>query len=498
MEFEYLPKEEKILCIPKNYTEEKGIKAYLTRYEEGYRFNPLFKLKLWDGKNTQYNSKNKTLPMGLWKEAVKCCDEFGYNYKFLNGQEFPLNRDVKKKEFLNFIKEFFSDYKHEPREYQLEAAWEVIKNRYGNISVATSGGKTFIYSMILFFLMNKYPGKKFLLVVPSKTLVTQFYDDIIEFNYKNEIDINIQEIFGESENPRTMDPLREPNIVISTFQSLIYEDEVKSDKPEPVRMGANGKPRKVVKKKVTKLRYPKEWYKDFWSVTVDEGHRAKSLSFTKKILKSTQKNAYYRWGMSGSFPAEDTNDMMEIMAKTGPILYKIKAKTLMDAGFITKVKIRCLHVNHNNYNFAELLEIVSMRDKKAMYDLEVAKIQLREDRLKLINDVVNECNSTTLVLFHNTEYGERILEYLKANTTDENREFYYIDGSINNKKRSNIKIELGEKTKMIDYTILDFGNYKLEFVSDKEILLSDGSYKKASDIDENDDISDEFIKIYKK
>ena len=70
MEFEYLPKEEKILCIPKNFTEEKGIKSYLTRYEDGYRFSPLFKLKLWDGKNTQYNSQNKTLPMGLWKEAV--------------------------------------------------------------------------------------------------------------------------------------------------------------------------------------------------------------------------------------------------------------------------------------------------------------------------------------------------------------------------------------------------------------------------------------------
>lgn len=489
MEFEYLPKEEKIKCYPKNNIELKGIKSYLTRYEENYRFNPLFKLKLWDGKNTKFNKTDNTFPMGLWKEGVKCCQEFGYSFKYLNGKEFPLNRDVKKKEFLDFIKDFFSEYKYQPRDYQLDAAWEIIKNRYGNIAVATSGGKTLIYSMILFFLMTKYPGKKFLLIVPSKTLVTQFYDDVHAFNYRNQIDLNIQEIYGATEKPRTTNELREPDFVISTFQSLIYEDDIKPEN-QKVKKNANGKIIKNTKKKVTKLRYPKEWYKQFWSVSVDEGHRSKSLSFTKKILKSTQKNAYYRWGMSGSFPKDDTNDMMEIMAKTGPVLYTVKAKTLMDEGFISKVKIRCLHVNHHNYDFAELLEIVSMRDKKAMYDLEMAKVQVREDRTKLINDIVNECDSTTLVLFHNTEYGENLFEYLKTNTNDTNREFYFIDGKVNNKKRSNIKVELGDTTKDIEYTILDYGEHKLELPSNKKIILLNGEHKLISEITENDIISD--------
>lgn len=496
MEFEYLINDEKIKCYPKNQTELRGIKSYLTRYVDGFRFDPLFKLKLWDGKNTKYNKENNTFPLGLWKEAVKCCEEFGYNYSFKNGNEFPLNREVKKKEFVEFITDFFSEFKYQPRDYQINAAWEVIKNRYCNISVATSGGKTLIYSMVYFFLMHKYPGKKFLLIVPSKTLVTQFYDEIQEFNYRGQIKFNAQEIFGKDEKPRTMDPLSEPNLIISTFQSLAYEDKIEPvvDPKKPVRIGANGKPRKEKAKVVSKLRYEPSWYKQFWSVTVDEGHKAKSLSFTKKILKATEKKAYYRWGMSGSFPADDTNDMMEIMAKTGPVVYKVKAKDLMDAGFITKVKIKCLHLRHQNYNFTELLEIVSNRDKKAMYDLECAKIQLRDDRLAFINDIVNECTSTTLVLFHNTEYGEKMFEYLKANTTDPDREFYFIDGSVNNKKRNNIKIALADTSNVkIEYTILNFGDYELELKSDTKILLSNGDYKNASDICENDDIDDNFL-----
>ena len=50
----------------------------------------------------------------------------------------------------------------------------------------------------------------------------------------------------------------------------------------------------------------------------------------------------------------------------------------------------------------------------------------------------------------------------------------------------------------VEYTILNFGDYEIEFRSDFNILLSNGSYKKAKDIDDNDDIDDKFIKKYKK
>jgi len=403
----------------------------------------MYKNKLWNGKRSLYNNEQDLIPMGLWKEAFKCCDEFGYNFNFINKKEFPLNREAKLDDFKNFISDFFKDYKFQPRDYQIRVAYNIIKNRYCNISVATSGGKTLIYSMVMFYLLSKYPDKKFLLVVPSKTLVTQFYDDVIEFNHKNQIDINAQEIFGDAEKPRIVDETRDANFVIATFQSLIYEQKI--DDPKA----------KNKTKTKTVLKFSKDWYKQFWSITGDEFHKGKSASYSKKIFKYTLNNAYYRWGMSGTFPDDSTYEMMEIMSKTGPVVDTVKAKELMDLGFITKVKIKGILMNHNDYEFTDLLEQVSSRDKKAAYDLEVAKIQESTDRLKIINNIISKANSNTLVLFHNTEYGKIIFDYLVKNNSD--KDFHYIDGSINNKKRTVIKKEMEKTGAKVQVLVASFG-----------------------------------------
>jgi superfamily II DNA/RNA helicase len=82
-----------------------------------------------------------------------------------------------------------------------------------------------IYSLVIFYLLNNLgKGKKFLLVVPSKTLVTQFYDDIINF-CQDKLYLNIKEIFGEEEKPRTRFIDEEPNLYIGTFQSLADKDK---------------------------------------------------------------------------------------------------------------------------------------------------------------------------------------------------------------------------------------------------------------------------------
>jgi superfamily II DNA or RNA helicase len=435
---------ERIHIEPEDKTELRGIKSWFDRYVDGYMFSPIYKNKLWNGKRTEYDSETNTLPMGLWKEVFKCCEEFGYSFNFVNKKEFPINRDIKLNDFQEFIKDFFKDYKFQPREYQIRVAFNILKNRYCNIAVATSGGKTLIYSMVLFYLISKYPKKRFLLVVPSKTLVSQFFDDVIEFN-QNKLNLNIQEIFGEEEKPRTLDPTKESNFVIATFQSLTYDN---------IQILKNGKEKKTPK-------YPKEWFKDFWSITVDEAHRSKSDSYSKKILKYTLNNAYYRWGMSGSFPVDESYEMMSIMSKTGPVVDTVKARELMDNGFITQVKIKQILMYHNNYQFAETLEIVGSRDKKSAYDLEVEKIQESPHRLDVINQIVSKCKSNTLVLFHNISYGTQMFEYLKELNPD--KDFFYIDGSVkeNGSKKNPensrkwIKLQM-EKTDRVKILIASF------------------------------------------
>lgn len=162
-------------------------------------------------------------------------------------------------------------------------------------------------------------------------------------------------------------------------------------------------------------------------ICVSNCHKSNSKSY-RKILKRTIGYAYYRWGMSGSFPKDETYEMSKIMEKTGPVLDKVTARELMDAGYLTQVKVKQLYINHNDYPFRESLERVIKRDRKTAYDLEVTRVQESVERLHLIKDIVDKCKSATLVLFHNTEYGHTLMEFLSKNC--EGKEFYYIDGKV--------------------------------------------------------------------
>jgi len=462
MKLEYLPESENIKIIPEERYEYLAVKKWFARRPEGYMFDTRFKMKWWDGFNHGFDKETDTIPMGLWREVWKMCEELGYPFNFVNKEEFPINRKVKKSEAIAWFREFLNDNSMDEREYQLRVAASILKDRYCNIAVATSGGKTFIYSLVVFWLMaHGHSNKKFLLVVPSKTLVAQFYDDLLKYN-NGKFDLNIQEIFDEGEDPRITNPDKEPNIIIGTFQSLAGETKIK-DK--------NGK----LTTKVS-LKYPKEWFKQFFSITVDEGHKSKSASY-KKILKSTFCNAYYRWGMSGTFYKDDTEEMMQIMMLTGPVIEVVKAKELMDKGYIAKVKIKGVVLNHNDFVFAENLYNVSTRDKKVCYDLECAKIQESEERLVIINKIVAQCKANTLVLFHNTEYGEKLFEYLKERNPD--KTFHYIDGSIKNKDRMPIKEDM-EKTDIVRILIASFGVFStgVSINAITNILLTQ-SFKKS-------------------
>jgi superfamily II DNA or RNA helicase len=166
--------------------------------------------------------------------------------------------------------------------------------------------------------------------------------------------------------------------------------------------------------------------------------------------------------MSGSFYKNDSCEMMNIMALTGPVVDTVKAKELIDKGFISKVKIKSVLIKHNDFDFTENLKIVASRDKKSAYDLETAKIQESNERLEIINKIVSQCKQNTLVLFHNTEYGQKILKYLKENNKD--KEFFYIDGSVKNNgnskniinNRNYIKKEM-EKTDKVKVLVASFG-----------------------------------------
>ena len=193
---------------------------------------------IWDG--TIDHFKNGIIRYGLWKEIYRCCKEHGYKFD-IDKSQFPFDLDIKIEDIQNFSKEYYIDYRVQPTEnnpvgyftpyeHQIDAIYNMLKYKYGIIEVATAGGKSLIFSTFMFYILRYInPDYKFLLIVPQMSLVTQFYDDVIDYNtgynkeQKNPFDIRIEEIF--SDKPRKVRDGIVPNLFIGTYQSLINYPE---------------------------------------------------------------------------------------------------------------------------------------------------------------------------------------------------------------------------------------------------------------------------------
>jgi hypothetical protein len=242
MKFRYDKEKEELVVSEASRIEYHQMELWLTRYVKGYKFMPQFKMGVWNGKQSYF--KNGRINLGLWKEALRGCQEIGVSFTLENKEDFPLNREVTLQSVKEFCEEYFKDHKVKtsegwkpfmPYEHQIESAYKILKNRFCMAEVATSGGKSLIISIVMFYTLKKIdPDAKFLIIVPSITLVTQFYDNIMEYNWgentleeqrdeklEGEIkscDIRVEEIM--SEKPRKHSGTKDANVYIGTYQSL--------------------------------------------------------------------------------------------------------------------------------------------------------------------------------------------------------------------------------------------------------------------------------------
>ena len=431
MKFEISKDRTKLILKESTREEYNQLKNILTPKVKGYRFMQKFKYSNWDGSINFFN--NGIIDIGLWHECYKCCQEYGYSFNIINKEIFPRDNKITKESVEKFVNEFFDGYKTNkgqpfiPYEHQIEAAFKMLKHKFGNVCVATSGGKSLIFSIMCFYILKKRPDAKILLCTPSIGLVNQFYNDIFDYNLgfnneqKNPLDIRIQEIM--SDKPRKVRDGIEPNIYIGTYQSLINYGTTEL---EP------------------------DFFKKFNVVCVDEAHTAKNISITT-IFKKTFGYAQYRVGMSGTYPNENTAEWLSIESITGPKLITVKAKELMDKGLISNVKIKALLLQYDEKEFAEsVYTIKKYGNGKKAYELEKEFSQNSEKRKLFLTKLVNKFKNNSIVLFHNIDYGTKLYNFFRSNVQD--KDFYYIDGTTSSEKREYIKkqMELTDgKTKIL-------------------------------------------------
>lgn len=230
MKFKLNENNTELILTSSTKEEYNQLKLSLSKFVKNYFFMAKFKLTPWDGKITFLRTDR--IYFGLWFEIYKICKEYGYPFIIENKEQFPMDKTIEKIEVEKYVKEFYKDHKTKediaipftPYEHQIEALYKILKHKFGLIEVATAGGKSLIFGSLVFYYLTKInPNAKFLLIVPSISLVTQFYNDIMDYNLgyhienKNPCAIKIDEIM--SDKPRKHFD-GEPNIFIGTYQSL--------------------------------------------------------------------------------------------------------------------------------------------------------------------------------------------------------------------------------------------------------------------------------------
>jgi superfamily II DNA or RNA helicase len=450
MKFRYDKETEEIVVSEATRIEYHQINLWLTRHVKGYRYMPAFKMGVWNGQQTYF--KNGRVNIGLWKEAMRGCKEIDAPFILENKEDFPLNRDITLNKVIDFCKEFFKDHKvrtkdgqwvpFAPYEHQIESAYKILKNRYCMAEVATSGGKSLIISIVMFYTLKHIDANaKFLIIVPSITLVTQFYDNIVEYNYginnlvemrdnKSDTivsgthipcDVRVEEVM--SDRPRKFSGTQNPNVYIGTYQSL--------------------------------EKWPKEFFQQFHTVVTDEAHGAKAKTINT-ILHKTFGYAYSRFGVSGTFPEDDTCEILNIQSVLGPKITEVSANELKEKGIITPMDVKVVILNHNDSEFGERMKLIKKSGNgKDAFDLEKAYIHASGRRLDFIKKVVDKCDSNTLLLFHTIEYGQAILKKLQSECPD--KEFYYIDGEISGRKREVIKKDMENTDGKVRVLVASYG-----------------------------------------
>ena len=382
----------------------------LNRRVDNWRFHPLVKKGLWDG-YISYIKDDKWIPSGLWREVMNVCKEYGYELK-INGITELFDRTIKQEEFTEWALDFFKDNPDgiTPRDYQIEAAFNILKFRKCLSELATSAGKTLISFLVVSYMIEKNKAEKILFIVPNVSLVVQASEDFLEYNWRNRVAIKVQQIYSGQKIRAGR------NVVIGTYQSLVKKE--------------------------------KSYFEQFDAVIIDETHKAKSASIKTILQKCT--NAKYRTGLSGTIPKPNTLDRLTLMAYTGPVITEVTANYLQNEGHIAQCHVKVIKMDYAPQSTKDAFREMSQNryESKDVFKFEQNYIINSPGRLNFITSIISRVKRNSLVLFHRIEHGRKIYEKLRQ---ESDKTVYYVDGGIDSDIREEFKrkMEAGEEVVIV-------------------------------------------------
>ena len=348
-----------------------AITENLTVFQDGYQFNPAYRMGQWDGKVRFFKvfsdknsgvSNSLLIPFGFFENVLNFVKKNSLSFSLNASNGFDKNSNFKfnKEDFMNFIDNINLPFK--PYDYQLEGAIKILQDKRLILQAATGAGKSFIIYLALRYLHSK--NKKILVIVPNISLTLQLKSDFISYNWK-ETDEQVKLIGGEFNNK----DLETHNVIISTWQSL--------------------------------ARIPKEHLKRFDVLINDETHNAKSL-ILNQIITDTE-NAYIRVGLTGTVPRVKA-DRFKIISVFGKVHKLITPQGLIEKGLATPVEIKLLYFIHNKRRFSN-------------YKKEIEYLDNNQKRTEIISNIASKVSflnkdkqENSLVLFNTVEFGKFLFE----------------------------------------------------------------------------------------
>ena len=402
---------------------------YFTFYVPGYKFMPAYKNKLWDGKIRLFNTFNKLLYAGLSDYVKKFCEE--REYEFENKIQ-PIGHDLPEEEYHKFLKKLNLSFS--PRDYQTEAFFTSVKAGRKLLLSPTASGKSFII-----YLLVRYYNVRTLIIVPTISLVSQLASDFADYGFAS--DQFIHRIYSGQDKETNK------QIVISTWQSI--------------------------------FRLPKSYFESFDLIIGDEAHLFKAKSLTTIMEKLS--DCKYRFGFTGTLDGTLTHKLV-LEGLFGPVNNVTSTDELIKQKYLSKLEIKALVLGYSDTTRKLVV--------KSNYQDEMDFISRCSIRNNFIKNLTINLQGNTLLLFQYVDkHGVVLYDMIKKEAKD--RKVFFVSGSVKGEDRESIrKIVEQHKDERI---VLEFGDIKIICKEDDDILLSNGKTKKAKNISENDDISDDWI-----
>lgn len=362
------------------------------------RYSPAYRLGRWDGTQSFCTLGGRTY-LNLLDKILPILIKHGYELEILD------HRKKHHFEFQPIDESFLSDtkwpaghrFETQPivlRDYQVQAINECINNVQGIIMAPTSSGKTIITSS-LSKLAERY-GRT-IVIVPNKNLVMQTEED-----YRN-IGLDVGVLFGDrKEYHRTH--------TICTWQSLNILDKKSKDALDDDQLAV--------------------FLDNLVAVICDEVHMVKNMGVLHNLLTQTFANVPIRWGLTGTIPEEEYNQI-SLYSAIGPLVGRLTAKELQEQGHLAKCHVNILCTQDNAVYTDYQSELKYLTTNKTRLEWLAEKIQ----------DIAKTGN--TLVLIDRIETGE-ILSALISNAT-------FISGQVKSTKRKEAykEINLADNAIMI-------------------------------------------------